>query len=118
MGVEWTEYKGKRILYSDYSGIKQDSDSMKVLERQMVMIQQAAEPVLLLVNLQDATLTPEMSLATKEKLSAAGAKVKKIGLVGITPIKSVIVKGIGREVGDLNQEIFPSMEAAREWLIK
>ena len=117
MGVEWIEFKGKKILYANYQNVKDDVENRKILELQMKMIAQSAEPVLLLVNLEDAVMSPENSQYTKEQLMKFGPKVKRSGLVGITGFKPVIVDGIGRAASNLTQMIFSTLDEAKEWLV-
>jgi hypothetical protein len=116
MSVEWIQYKGKQILYTNYGGVTDNIESKKQLELQMKTISESPEPVLLLVNLEGTTMTPEASQFAKEQLILLGAKVKKSALIGVTGFKPTIVEGIGRAT-NLNQEIFGTMEAAKDWLV-
>ena len=117
MGVSWIEFKGKKILYANFLNMKDDAQNRQILELEMKMIAQSAEPVLLLVNLEGATMSPESSQYTKEQLMKFGPKVVKSALVGITGFKPVIVDGIGRAVSGLNQRIFSTLDEAKEWLV-
>ena len=117
MSIEWIEYKGKQILYTSYEGLIDDVASRKQLELQMKTIAQAKEPVLLLVNLSGTVMSPENAKYTKEQLILLGSKVKKSALTGVTGFKPVIVDGIGRAVGTLNQAIFATIDEAKEWLV-
>ncbi len=117
MGVQWIDFKGKKILYGNFQGVKTDEEAMKILEQEMAIISKAVEPVLLLVNLQDARMTAGSSEYTKEQMAKHHAKIKKIGLVGVSGLKTIIVQGIGRETGEAPQGMFATVDEAKEWLI-
>ena len=116
-GIEYIEYKGKRILYANFQGVKSIEESRKLLEREMKMIAESPEPVLLLVNLHDSVMAPENLQYTKDKLAELRAKVKKSGLVGVSGLKPVIVQGISRSTGGLDQQVFGTLDEAKDWLV-
>ncbi len=115
--LEWIDYKGKKILYSDCSNLKTEEANRKQLEIQMDTIAKSKEPVLLLVNVEGSVMTPANTEYTKKRLQELGKKVKKSALVGVTGFKPVIVEGIGRAAGDLNQAMFATLDEAKDWLI-
>jgi hypothetical protein len=117
MGIQWIDFKGKRILFGDFQGMTNEAESLKLLQQEMTMIAQAKEPVLLLVNLQDARMSLETSQYTKEHLARLNKHLKKIALVGVTGVKTIIVQGIGRETGEAPQGMFTTLDEAKEWLI-
>lgn len=118
MSVDWIEYKGKRILYANYTGgVRGEAADRILLERQMEMIGESPEPVLLLVNLEGAVMSPGNTRFTKEKLAAFGPQVKRSALAGVIGLKSVIVEGIGRTATNLNQQVFSTLDEAMEWLV-
>ncbi len=117
MGVEWINFKGKKILYCNFQNVTNEAESMKILKQQMEMIALATEPVLLLVNLQDARMTAEGAQYTKEQMAKHPNKIKKISLVGVSGLKTIIVEGIGRETGEAPQKYFSTLDEAKEWLV-
>lgn len=116
MSVEWIEYKGKLILYANYKGLDA-AENRQQLEVQMNMIAQSPTPVLMLVNVEGAVMTPENTQYTKDRLIELGPKIIKSALTGVTGFKPVIVEGIGRAAKDLTQQIFENEADAKEWLV-
>jgi hypothetical protein len=117
MGVEWIDYKGKKILYCNLQGLKKDVEIMQVIERQMQEIGQATSPILLLLNIEDSPMTADSVQFAKEKLSKYNTKLKKIALVGITGLKTIIVKGFEKSRGGVPEETFATEEEAKAWLV-
>jgi hypothetical protein len=118
MSVQWIEYKGKRILYSCFKGMKDEAEIFTNLKLHLKMIANSKEPVLLLINVEDSPMTPANNQYTKEELPKLKAKVKKIAMVGITGLKGIIVDGIDRSVGTIPHNFCPTEDEAKEWLIQ
>ena len=116
MAIEWITYKGKQILYCDYHEYGAQ-EQLKMLEEQVKMIEQASQPVLLLVNLEGTYLTPEAMQYLKEHLSVNNKKLKKIALLGVSGLKKIIVNSIGKAINEFKQEMFATMDEAKEWLV-
>lgn len=117
MSIEWINYKGRQILSCSYQEAKLDSEQLQLLQKQMKMIEQAPLPVLLLVNLQGAVMTQAGTQFTKDHLSESNTRIKKIAVVGASGLKNVIAQGIGRSVSESKQQMFDSLDAAKEWLV-
>ncbi len=118
MSVEWVEYQGKKILYANYAGIKNGEVIIQMLDLQRKMILASPEPVLILVNVENSVMTAEAMAYSKEQLTTLNQKIKKIGAVGVSGLKSILAKGINAYLGKANQEFFPTVEKAKEWLVK
>ncbi len=118
MSVDWITYKDKKILFCDFKGLNNNEDIIKSQKREVTLIEQSAEPVLLLVNLEGSTMTAESSQYMKTELARLNTKIKKIALVGVVGLKSVIVKGISTSIGSATQELFGTLDEARDWLVR
>jgi hypothetical protein len=118
MSIEWIEHQGKKILYANYSGIKNGEEIIRMLDLQQKMILASPEPVLILVNVENSVMTAEAMAYSKEQLTKLNLKIKKIGAVGVSGLKSILAKGINAYLGKANQEFFSSVENAKEWLVK
>lgn len=116
MSIEWTTFKGKQILSCSYQAAKTEGDQLKLLEKQMHMIEQAPLPVLLLVNLEGTMMTQAGAEFTKKHL-AENPKIKKIAVVGASGLKTVIAQGIGRTISESKQEMFATIDEAKAWLV-
>ncbi len=117
MGLAWITFQGKQILSCNYQEVKTPKDQVTILEKQWSMIEQAPQPVLLLVDMQGMMMTPEGSQFTKEHLLTNNTKIKKIAVVGATQLKKVVVEGIRRSISGPEQELFDTIDEAKAWLV-
>ncbi len=117
MGLEWITFRGKQILSCGYQEAKTEAEQVQLLEKQMKMIEQSPQPVLLLVDLRGMSMTPGGAQFSKDHLSASNQKIKRIALVGVTGLKKVVVDGIGRAVSGSKQEAFDTIDEAKAWLV-
>ncbi len=115
--ISWIEYKGKKILYVNIQGVASQDENFKLLQEEVRAIAEATEPILLLLNLEDAYMTAEGSAYSKEQLAKYSSKIIKTALVGITGIKTIIAKGIESAAHIANQRLFDTVDEAKEWLV-
>ena len=87
MGVSWIEYKGKKILFSDYRGCHSADAMLKVLYDEIEILHQQNEKVLVMANYNDCSPTGEYFHAVKkfgkERLKAKTSKTATIGINGV-----------------------------------
>ncbi len=117
MRVEWIKFKEKEILYSNFEGLTDEAEILSTLELQKKMMMQSTIPILLLVNLTGSPMTLESTPVAKEAVAAASARLSKIALVGITGLKTIIVKGFEKSKGVAPQRMFDTVAEAKEWLV-
>ncbi|MBF0362201.1 MAG: hypothetical protein HQK49_14390 [Oligoflexia bacterium] len=119
MSIRWIEYKGSKILFTDYSGSNSVEDSLKILDEDIATVKASLGNILSLVNYDN--MTPSLPYVTKVKeygKEIRAYKVKKTALYGITSAKAVFVKGYLLFTGEKNLEVFETELEAKEWLIK
>ncbi|HPI03731.1 MAG TPA: hypothetical protein PLB12_05805 [Candidatus Goldiibacteriota bacterium] len=117
MRVQWTEHKGKKILVSDMSNIRDVEHVVSILDEVDKKFNESTEKVRHLLNVENTAATPDFM----EKAKALGKKnahlVYKDAYVGISPLKSVLLKGFLLFTGVSDKaKVFNKVEDAKDWL--
>lgn len=116
MAVEWVQYKGKKILYGDYSGVKDQNEMLSRLEAAGKMLREASGKVLILTNLTDCVIGKDFFKGAKELgKSVINEKAEKHAIVGVTGLKGMMVKGYATFSGD-EVKVFDDDTAAKDYL--
>lgn len=120
MEAKWKEYKGKRIIYADYTGCKKSDDLIKVLH-EVVKLESSVEgkSALTLADFRNscAISTEYMNEAKKLGVEIRNHKVAKTALMGITGIRKVLLSGYQMFTGDKSMKVIEDESMAKEWLI-
>ncbi len=116
--TKWIEAKGKKILYSDYSGLKTTEELVAVLDEQIKQASLVPSKFLGMSNFADASVSSEFM----DKINKAGkeifeAKVEKIAVLGITGLKSVLFQAYMRFTGAKTTKTFNTEEEAIAYLV-
>ena len=118
MKVEWIEYKGKKILYTEYSGAKTDKELIDTLHKQVDILTKITGKTLSLVNIANTNAGPDyMAELKKYGKDIKKQKIEKTATLGITGIKKVLFTAYIAFTGEVNKA-FDSEAEAKEWLIK
>jgi Cdc6-like AAA superfamily ATPase len=117
MGAKWIQHKGKDILYSDFSNMRHPEDLIVMLDEIDKLFPQKGPMVRHLMNMDNAATSPDFM----EKSKAMGKKfvnlVYKDAYCGISPLKSVMLKGFLLVTGGANKaKVFNTVEEAKDWL--
>ncbi len=117
MKTLWLDYKGKKILYSDYRNC-QSKEMIQVLKNKEKMLSSIKKENLLLANYNDSHPVGDYIFYLKE----VGKKVLKdltykTALVGITGSKRLIFSNYLSYTGDYNIRVFDDEKTALEWLV-
>jgi methanogenic corrinoid protein MtbC1 len=113
--VQWTTYKGKRMLYLNAKGLR-EAEYMAAMEEMKQELLKERDGTLVLV---DATKTEMTTLTTnKAKEVAAATKAKGIPdrpsvVVGLTGLQRAVAQLFGRGI-----HFSSTIEEAKEWLVK
>ena len=118
MGIEWKEYKGKRVLYVDYHGCQSEQDLINLLEDQIRALNAATTKVLVLNNYEGVSLSTAYMDRAKQAGKALGLKIQKNAAVGITGLKTILFQGYLAFTGDKNTKAFANDAQALEWLVQ
>jgi hypothetical protein len=119
MGIEWKDYKGKRVMCADFRGCQSESDMLNQLDEVSRLVSAAATRLLLLSNFEGTSASPKFmersKQAGKEVLSF---KVKKHAVVGISGLKIILFQAFLKFTGDKNTQAFSTETQALEWLVQ
>lgn len=113
--VQWTTYKGKRMLFLNAKGLR-EAEYMAAMEEMKQELLKERDGTLVLV---DATKTEMTTLTTnKAKEVAAATKAKGIPdrpsvVVGLTGLQRAVAQLFGRGI-----HFSSTVEEAKEWLVK
>lgn len=118
MSISFIQYKGKKILYADYSNCKTPQDTIEVLEQTRNAYLGTTEKFLALNNFSNAPSNTEyMELAKKYAKEYFDNRNIKEACFGIIGIKGILLSAYNLVVK--NKIInFNSKEEALEYLVK
>ena len=114
--VQWIEYRGKKILVSNYSGLE-EKEQVKAMDetRQELLKQPAGSQALTVTDVSNARSTA----ATRDKAKELEAAIKEKGFVSHTAI--VGVSGWQKVMAQLikpDSYFATSIEDAKDWLVR
>lgn len=117
MRYEWIEYKGKKILYVDYTKCKTKEEMLELLEEMAVVFDQSGGNVLSLTNFEGNYASKEFMERAKELSEVFRRNRKKSAVLGIHGAKKVLLQAYTLMTRD-NMVPFDSREEAFEYLIR
>ena len=114
----WIIHKGARILYADISNLGSDFESVKaeIDVVHEVVLKQPLNSVSELINVQNTVASKKMAEMFKKNSETAKHHLRKIAVIGVTRLTSVIVQAIIYFSG-LNIKAFDDIEKAKDWLV-
>jgi hypothetical protein len=117
MGVDWIHYGGKKILYVDYNGVKNENELLKILYEEIEILKRETQRQLILVNIGNSYSTEkykqEVQRLTKEVVRH---KTEKSAIVGMVGLKKIIF-GTMIKLSDGHVRLFDNEEDAKIWLV-
>lgn len=117
MPVSIIEHRGKKILFTDFANIKDPKVLMETMYESDRMYQLYGDNVRHLLNFHNAMTSPEFFEKSKELGKKNIDKCLKDAFVGITALKSVLLKGyLLFTGGSRTAKVFDSVEKAKDWL--
>jgi hypothetical protein len=115
-GCEWITYKGRTILFADYTGLR-DHEIVKMMQTANRMIGEADGSVLVLSDFSGTYATDEIvKYLQSEDSKQAAKKLKKNAVVGVTGIKKLFLNMYNMVTGG-GAKPFDDLESAQEYLI-
>jgi hypothetical protein len=117
MPVDFIEYKGKKILYEDFSNVT-PADMPALLQRAAELIRSCPpESVLALSNVKngkfDTDTTDRMSKFVKDNTPY----IKMTAIFGMSGLQSIIYRSIMALSGRKNLKVFNDENEAKEFLV-
>lgn len=114
-GYKLINYKGKEILYVDYSGMQKD-EILKVMDEATIFALEQNKPMLRLSNMTGVFAVKEVVEKAKESGKATNHLTIKRAAVGITGAKKVLFNAYNRFSGN-DTRAFDTVDDAKEWLV-
>lgn len=117
MPVTFIAHKGKKILYTDFSNMRNPNETLALTDVSDKMYQEYGENVRHLLNFENAAISPEFFEKSKQLGKKNVAKCYKDAFVGITRLKSVLLRGyLIFTGGNRTARVFDNIEQAKDWL--
>jgi hypothetical protein len=117
---QWLEHKGKRILFANFAGIKDEETYLQAiadLERE-ILRQPKGQVIPLLLDVTDTRLTKAVSNRGKQMMETAKAKGVPDGpaaLIGLSGLQKAVVMAI--QLIRPDTRMFESPEEAKDWIV-
>ena len=117
--IKWIEYKGKQIIFVDYSNINDKNEYINRVEQfNNFLIKQNKYDLLTIFDNRNSYISHNEMLLTIKKSAKIGKKyAKKTAAVGVSETQKIFIKTINL-FSDLGLKPFNSMEEAKEWLVE
>jgi hypothetical protein len=114
MKVSWIDYKGKRILFSDYQGL--DNEEMIAQFKYETSIILKEKEVLYLGDFHNSTISPDFMKMLNETGKQTQSIIKKSAVVGITGLKSILMNSFNM-ISGVKAKSFDEITKAKEYLV-
>lgn len=116
--VSFLTYRGRRILFADYSGLQDSDEILRTIETLKQTIGQEPEgSVLLLSNVRDAKTDGAITDAFKELVQHNKPYICASAVVGLGPLQRLVYETVQlfakREI-----RTFDDMHKAKDWLVE
>jgi hypothetical protein len=117
MKSRWITHKGRKILYADYAGFKNDSHALleEMEAATCELAQQSQNSTLLLIDLSDTDVNAGLSRWYRSAAPTV-ALIHKEAVVGMTGLLNLLYKGFVKVSGQKNTAIFDDVPTALDWL--
>lgn len=113
----WTEHKGTRILFGDFSGVtRADELTVAIEEGKRVVLGQPPKSLLSLLDVEGLRFTVETARLLKEGMAQNTPFVKATAIIGLSGLQKVLFQTI-RRIRPGTLESFSTREEALDWLV-
>jgi hypothetical protein len=117
MRSNWIEYKGKKILYQDFSKNFYNSAAVKaeLAEVQAIVMSQPLNSVRVLSDFRDTNVGSDLLSAMNTASAATKTYVQKTAVLGVTGMKRKLADLLTALTGQ-PLKYFDDLESAKRWL--
>lgn len=113
----WTEHKGTRILFGDFSGVtRPDELTLAIEEGKRVVLNQPPKSLLSLLDVEGLHFTVDTARRLKEGMAQNTPFVKATAVIGLSGLQKVLFQAI-RRIRPGTIESFSTREEALDWLL-
>jgi hypothetical protein len=116
MPVQWIEYKGKKILFADYRGLKSEDLMLQNLKEEGEFYKSSNSKILSLSDFRDTYISKEFMDKVKQLGKEHKEKTAKSAVLGITGIKNIFINVYTAFTGE-SLKCFNDEISAKEYLI-
>jgi hypothetical protein len=115
MKLKWINYKGKRILSADYSGLN-EQEMLKQLEHGTSMWLKEKEPILYYGNFTNTTISTEFMQKANELGKQTNKLTERMAVVGLTSgVRSILLNTYNMMTGS-KMKVFKTEQEAMDYL--
>jgi hypothetical protein len=114
--VSWIEYKGKKILLTDYSNATPDEIIATVQESITVSIAQEKQSLLQIVDVTNAKYDRNSWQILRQGAKETGPYSKASAVLGVDAAKKFFLT-VTKMLSKRNIKAFGSLEEAKDWLV-
>jgi len=115
-GVSKIMHKGKELLFVDYNGTADDSEMIAILKKAQQIIINDNKKYLQLVDISNAHATSKYMNEAKQVAKETPNLATKRAIVGITPMKKIILTGYNFIIGGVGLKPFRTLTEAKDYL--
>ena len=117
-GVNKIMHKGKEILFVDYNGTADDNEMITILKKAQQIVIHDNKEYLQLVDMTNAHATSKYMTEAKQVAEETPKLATKRAIVGITPIKKIILTGYNFMIGGVGLKPFNTLAEAKDYLTR
>ncbi len=117
MGATWIEHNGKRILWVKYGGLKPAEMLDLIRTATQLILDEKSDQILSLSDLTDCFVNKDFTELSKEQGAISLPLTKKAAIMGVSGIKSILLKGVNAFAAKPRVP-FDTVEEALDWLAK
>jgi hypothetical protein len=114
--MSWIDYKGKEILYDDYSGLTGDEMAKLIPVITHLTFESGKKDILLIVDVSNGYANKAAVSQFGESGNISKHLLTKTAVLGITGVKKILLNVVNT-ITSLNAKPFSSAEEAKEYLI-
>jgi hypothetical protein len=113
MSVRYEEYKGEKILYIDFSNLKDQEYLDAIDEAEKEILKNKPGTISTIINVANTYITEELKIRFSKLAERTKGITKVRATVGLTGIKRIIAKAIKRDLYFASSD-----EDAKEWIVR
>jgi len=119
MRSNWIEHKGKKIFYQDFSKNFYNAAAVKaeLAEVQKTVLTEPQNSVLVLTDMRDTNVGPDLIPAMNAASTATKNHVRKTAVLGVTGMKRKLADMLTILTGQ-QLKYFDDAESAKSWLVE
>jgi hypothetical protein len=118
MKSRWITYKGKQILFMDFSGFGLDAEGLmtEIREVNQIILQRPRRSVLGLSDLRGTAISADIARIFEKNGALIKNFFKKQAVVGMSSGVRALIFHIISDVVGVHGGLFENMEQAKDWL--